>query len=181
MDSLFHFIFPVIAALAARVHIKYKISTILLVGLITVAIDLDHLWGLGRDIFHNVFVTILIPIILILIAFSMKKRYNLKGFSILLLIFLSSHLMIDLFTEGGISLFYPLSTDYYVIIFNISGSFIPGIESHELLVSSTGLGMLIFFLMIILPCLFLDKIIEKMEKKHESFRKAFRDVIYTSK
>ncbi len=176
MDSLFHFIFPVIAALAAKVHVKHKISTILLVGLITIGLDLDHILGFGRDVFHNVFITILIPLLIILIAFSMKKRYNFKGFSVLLLIFLPSHLILDLFTEGGISLFYPLSTNYYAIMFNVSGSFIPGIGSNELIISSTGLGILIYFLMIILPCLFLDEIINKMERKHEGFNAAVKDL-----
>ena len=37
MDSLFHFIFPIIAALAARVHIKHPIRNILIAAFLAVA------------------------------------------------------------------------------------------------------------------------------------------------
>ena len=69
MDSLFHFIFPIIAALAAKVHVKHEIRNILIVGVLAVLIDVDHFVGVERATFHNIFVTVLIPIIIIILAF----------------------------------------------------------------------------------------------------------------
>ena len=109
MDSLFHFIFPMIAALAARVHIKHPIRNILFVALLAVLIDVDHFIGLERALFHNVFITIFIPLALMAFVFPLDKKYYLKGFTLLLIIFLSSHLVLDVFTEPGVALFYPLS------------------------------------------------------------------------
>jgi len=178
MDTLFHFLFPVITALAAKVHIKHKIRNILIVGVLTVLIDLDHFVGVERATFHNIFITLLLPIIIVLLAFSFKTNYSFKGFSILLLIFLSSHLFLDLFA-GSVALFYPFSSNYYGFNFNImipiKSNFVPEGYLEAYLISSLGVGILIYFIMIFLPCLFLDDIIEIMEKKHESFRKALRD------
>jgi membrane-bound metal-dependent hydrolase YbcI (DUF457 family) len=177
MDTLFHFLFPVITSLAAKVHVKHKIRNILLAGALTVLIDLDHFIGLERATFHNIFITILLPVILILFTFSLKAKYSLKGFSILLLLFLSSHTILDLFS-GGVALFYPLSDRYYSINFGVTipipTRFPPSIIEGYV-ISSIGLGLLFYFLIILLPCLFLDDIIEIMEKKHESFRKALKD------
>jgi len=178
MDSLFHFIFPIIAALAAKVHVKHEIRNILIVGVLAVLIDIDHFIGVERATFHNIFVTVLIPIIIIILAFSLRVRYSLKGFSILLLIFLSSHTFLDLFSGSpGVALFYPISNTYYSLEFGITvpmtTKFVPSvIEGY--VISSLGLGILIYLIIIILPCLFLDDIIETMEKKHESFRKALK-------
>jgi membrane-bound metal-dependent hydrolase YbcI (DUF457 family) len=162
--------FPVFTALAAKVHVKHKIRNLLVVGALTVLIDLDHFVGVTRATFHNVFVTLLLPIVIIILAFSFKKSYGLKGFSVLLLIFLSSHLFLDLFSEGTVALFYPLSDKYYNFSFNIEVPISGGYEGK--LISTSGISILIYFVLVFLPCLFLDDIIEVMEKKHESFRKA---------
>jgi membrane-bound metal-dependent hydrolase YbcI (DUF457 family) len=180
MDSLFHFIFPVIATLAAKVHVKHKLRNILIVGALAVLIDLDHFIGMERATFHNVFITVLLPIIIIILAFNFKAKYNVKGFSILLLIFLSSHTFLDLFSgKPGVALFYPINDTYYSVEFGITvpmpTKFAPSlIEGY--VISSLGLGLLFYFIIVILPCLFLDDIIEIMEKKHESFRKAIKSL-----
>jgi len=169
-DSLFHFLFPVISALAARVHLKHNLRNIFIAGLFAVLIDLDHIWGIPRATLHNVFVTTLIPILLIFYTFYFRKNDSWKSFSILLLIFLSSHPTADFFAEGPIAFFYPLSDKFYTINFNI-------MIQQGLLISSSGVGLLIFFLLIILPCYFLDEIIEITEKRHESIRKAIKDIL----
>ena len=56
MDSLFHFIFPIIAALAARVHIKHPVRNILIAAFLAVAVDIDHLIGIPRATTTNIFV-----------------------------------------------------------------------------------------------------------------------------
>lgn len=174
MDILFHFLFPMITALAAKVHIKHELRYILIAGMLTVLIDLDHFIGVERATFHNILITFLLPLIIILIAFSFKKKYNFKGFSILLLIFLSSHLVLDLFS-GSIALFYPFSEKYYTIDLNLVIPLSSKFTSSGYLISSLGVGILIYFIIIFLPCLFIDDIIEIMEKRNESFRKALKD------
>jgi hypothetical protein len=198
MDSLFHFIFPIIAALAARLNVKHPIKSILGAAVLTVLIDLDHFIGLERASLHNIFVTILFPLILLYLTFHFKMNRFVKGFFLLLLIFSSSHLFLDLFSynvfgegiginEGsGVALFYPLSNTLYSADFNIriplTISYPPyAIEGY--LVSSLGFGILLYFLIILLPCLFLDDIIEIAERKEENllktskkfFKKLLRD------
>lgn len=184
MDTLFHFVFPIIAVLAARLNVKHIIKTALAAAAITVLLDLDHIIGIARASLHNIFVTVLFPLILLFFAFHFRANKYVKGFFFLLLIFLSSHLILDMFSspvfgtgigiiEGnGVALFYPLSNVSYSIDFNIVISRI-GYQSLEgYLVSSLGFGILIYFVIIIVPCLFLDDIIEIAERKHEKFRKA---------
>ncbi|MEM5778110.1 MAG: metal-dependent hydrolase [Candidatus Aenigmatarchaeota archaeon] len=141
-------------------------------------IDLDHFIGVERASFHNIFVTILFPLAIIFLAFNFKSKYNFKGFSILLLVFLSSHTFIDMFGNPGIALFYPLSNNYYLLNFELSvplkTNFSKSLEEGYI-VSNLGLSILLYFILIILPCLFLDDIIEIMEKKHESFKKVIKE------
>ena len=180
MDSLFHFIFPILSSLAARIHVRHPIQSILGAAILTVLMDVDHFIGLERATFHNVFVTILLPVLLILYTFSLKSKYYWKGFSILLLLFLSSHTILDLFSGPGVALFYPLSERYYSIDFGLSipiTTKLPPSIAEGYVISSLGLGLLFYFMIILLPCLFLDDIIEVMEKKHESFRKALKDFL----
>ena len=170
-DTLFHFLFPIIATLAARVHLKHPIRNILLAGLLAVLIDVDHLSiiGLSRLLFHNVFITILLPALLVFYAFYRKKSYEFKGFSILLLVFLASHPFLDMGFGGGVGWFYPFSTTRYRIDFNLS-------VAEGLLVSTASIWLAVYFLIILIPAYFLDEIIEVMERKHESFRRALKDL-----
>jgi len=185
MDTLFHFIFPIIAAMAAKVHVNHELRNIIIVGILAVLIDADHFIGVERATFHNIFITVLLPVIIIILAFSLRTSYSFKGFSILLLIFLSSHTFLDLFSgPPGVALFYPISNTYYSIEFGITipmtTRFAPS-EVEGYVISSLGLGILLYLVIIILPCLFLDDIIEIMEKKHESFRKALKSLGHPKK
>jgi membrane-bound metal-dependent hydrolase YbcI (DUF457 family) len=175
MDTLFHFLFPVITALAAKVHLHHKVRDILIVGALAVLIDLDHFIGVERATFHNIFITLLLPLLFVILAFIFKTKYNLKGFSILLLIFLSSHLLLDLFS-GDVALIYPFSKNYYTVNADVKIPLESRFTSEGYLISSVGVGILVYFIIIFLPCLFLDDIIEIMKKKHESFRKALKDL-----
>ena len=176
MDILFHFLFPIITALAAKVHIKHRLRNILIAGALTVLIDLDHFIGVERATFHNVFITLLLPLITVILTFNFKTSYNFKGFSILLLIFLSSHLVLDIFS-GSVALFYPISDKYYSFAFELIIPLQSKLEGNfeAYIISPLGFSILIYFIIILLPCLFLDDIIEIMKKKHENFRKALKD------
>ncbi len=184
MDTLFHFVFPIIAVLAARVNTKHIIKTTLAAASLTVLLDLDHFIGIERATLHNVFITILLPLLLLYLAFHFRLNRYVKGFFFLLLIFFSSHLFLDLFSSdfgngigiinGGVALFYPLSLNAYSVNFNIQ-------ISKGYIASSLGLGILLYFIIIVVPCLFFEDIIAITERKHEKFRKAanefFRNVI----
>ena len=187
MDSLFHFVFPIIAALAARINIKHMVRTILAAAFLTVLVDLDHFIGLERVALHNVFITILIPLILLSFSFYFKLSRNYKNFFFLLLIFLSSHLFLDMFSspafgngigieEGiGIALFYPLSNARYSIDFNMKVTTRIGLPYEGYIVSTLGFGLLLYFTAILLPCLFLDDIMDIAERHHEKLVKAAKE------
>lgn len=173
MDSLTHFMLPIIAALATRIHLKHGIRNIILLGTATVLIDIDHFYPIvnifgNRLLFHNVFFMIIIPLILIFYAFYYNKSYNFKGMSILTLIFFSSHLLLDV-VYGGLKLFWPLSNETFGIAIEIG-------VSEGLIVSPIGVVLVIYLIFIILPMLFLEEIMEIMNKKHKSFRKALKEV-----
>jgi|GEM_PF-1339768 len=177
MDSLFHFVFPIICALAAKVHIKHGVRNIVLLGILTVLIDIDHfIYGFERMLFHNIFFTIILPLFIIFLVFNSKSDYYLKGFSVMLFLFLSSHILLDVITEPGVALLYPFSTDYYKLDFNVYVPIASKFSGEGAIISSTGVGLSIFAVIILLPCIFLDEIIFIMEKKHESFRKALKDI-----
>jgi membrane-bound metal-dependent hydrolase YbcI (DUF457 family) len=164
---------PVIAALATGVHLKHKLRNIFLLGIVTVLLDIDHFYPIvnifgNRLLFHNVFFLILIPLILIFYAFYYKKSYDFKGMSILTLIFFSSHLLLDV-VYGGLKLFWPLSNETFGIAIEI------GI-AEGLIISPIGIVLVIYLIFIILPMMFLEEIMEIMNKKHKSFRKALKEV-----
>ena len=158
-------------AFAAKVHIRHRMRDILVLGALTILIDVDHFIGLERAAFHNVFVTLLLPLIIVVTAFTFKTNYNIKGLSILLLIFLSSHLFLDAFSEGPVALFYPLSDQYYNLNFNISVPLNSRFTDRGYLISTMGIGILAYFIIIFLPCLFLDDIIDISTKSHEKLKK----------
>ncbi len=150
-------------------------------------IDIDHFIGLERATFHNVFVTILLPLALLYLAFHFKLSRYAKGFFLLLLVFSSSHVFMDMFSspvfgdgigivEGiGPALFYPLSNTRYSINFNIKIPMsinIPPYSMEGYAVSSLGFGILMYFIIILVPCLFLDDIIEIAERKKVNLGKA---------
>jgi membrane-bound metal-dependent hydrolase YbcI (DUF457 family) len=173
MDSLFHFLFPMMAALAARIHIKHGIETVLGLSLVTVLLDIDHVFGVSRATFHNIFITLLVPLILVFLAFRYEKKGNYyKVLSLALLLFLFSHPILDMFTEGGVAWLYPFSDTYYAptlsITVDISGSAAP-------LISTASIGLLIYF-GIILLVLFLEDLISIL-KRERSLLRATEDTI----
>jgi hypothetical protein len=164
MDSLFHFLFPMMAVLAARVHLRHGLLTILPLGLIAVLIDADHFIGTA-GMLHNIFFTLVIPLVIIVLAFRYGNHYQ-REFSILLLIFLFSHTVADLFMEGQVALLYPL-TD---ATFSLAG-FTVAIGSFTL-VSSTSIGFAIYFLML-LGIFFLEEMERFLDRTHRNVRRAF--------
>ena len=175
MDTLFHFVFPLMAAMAAQVHIKHPVKNLLIAAfLASIVLDLDHFIFIERATFHNLFITLLLPSLLVFHAFHKKASYETKGLSIVLLIFLFSHTVLDVITEPGVALLYPISEEYFV--FNPS-LWIP-LEStfvtEGMLISPLGIGGLVYFVLVVIPCYFLDKSMQVMERQHKNLHRALR-------
>ena len=171
MDSLFHFIFPLIVALAARIHLKHGLKWIVGLALATVLLDLD-IFLVHRATFHNLFVVLLIPAILVLLAFKYERRgTKYKTLSLVLLLFFFSHTILDMGTEAGVQLLYPFSDQVYSFQgMTVANPFGPG----ELL-SGEGIALLLYFAVLLLV-LFVEDFISFF-MKDKTVRKAFRDTV----
>ena len=184
MDTLFHFIFPLIAILAARIKVKHKISIIFGLALVTALLDIDHFFGVPRGTLHNIFITLILPMFFLLLSFKFEKGDYYKNISLILLLFLFSHTILDMFTEGGVKLdmfteggvklFYPFSDQSYDLTkFLISIQLPSGIEVH--LISTSGIGLTIYFVMI-LSVIFVEDFIRYL-KREKRVEKAFLETI----
>lgn len=105
MDTFAHIAIPLLILLALRVDTR----KVLLMLPFSVVMDLDYLFMMGRQLFHNIFVGILIPLIVIIYLDKKHPKYREYGF--IAFFFLLSHMILDL--GEGIALLYPLVTDFY--------------------------------------------------------------------
>ena len=172
MDSVFHFIFPLIIALAARVHLKHGMLWVLGLALATVLIDLD-VFFVHRATFHNLFVTLLLPAVLVAFAVQYEKigsKY--KTLSLLLLLFLFSHTILDMGTEAGVQLLYPFTDQVYQFTGGISVG-LPAGEGY--LISGLGISLLLYFFLLLLV-LFVEDFVKYFEKDR-NVEKALKDTI----
>jgi membrane-bound metal-dependent hydrolase YbcI (DUF457 family) len=151
MDPLFHFIFPLIASMAARIHMKHGVLAVFLMAASAVMIDLDHLMGpgLGGALFHNLFFTLAIPFTMLSIAYNWGGEMERQA-SMCLLLFLFSHTILDMFSGGTVALFYPITGQQFAIGADIMWG------PYQIL-SSSGMGLLIYFSMLLM-CFFLQDI-----------------------
>jgi membrane-bound metal-dependent hydrolase YbcI (DUF457 family) len=156
MDSLFHFIFPLMAALAARIHMKHGIPAVLLMASTAVLIDLDHfIPGGAGAVFHNLFFTLVIPFTMLSIAYARGSGTQRQA-AMCLLLFLFSHTVLDLFSGGTVALFYPITGQQFAINFSVAWG---GYE----IISASGIGLLLYF-SILLMCFFLQEIDRRIVK-----------------
>jgi membrane-bound metal-dependent hydrolase YbcI (DUF457 family) len=117
MDTLSHFVLSVLAGMAVGLHRKHKLTYVVLVSFLAVLIDVDHfLVPLGYETYyrsmHNIFVAILLPFLLFLLAAYVERksaRYRLQTFFLLLTIMLTGHLIADML-ESPVKIFYPVSS-----------------------------------------------------------------------
>ncbi len=105
MDTFAHITIPLLILLAMRIDTR----KILMMLPFAVVMDLDYFFFMGRQLFHNVFVGLLIPIVVIL--YLHKKHPEYREYGLIAFFFLLSHLILDL--GDGIALFYPIITDFY--------------------------------------------------------------------
>jgi len=160
MDSLFHFVFPLIAILAARIKVKYKIRTCLFLAAATAMLDIDHVIGVSRGTLHNVFITVLFPVAMLILSFKLEKKGEtyFKNVSLIMLLFLISHPIADMFTEGGVMFFYPFSHQFYDLTrFSIKSPW-------GYIVSTAGIGLTIYFLLI-MSCIFMEDFMSVLKRR----------------
>ncbi|MEK6954740.1 MAG: metal-dependent hydrolase [Candidatus Micrarchaeota archaeon] len=179
MDSLFHFIFSIIAALAVDLHKKHKLPFVIFAASFAVAIDFDHFLGWDPSYIkplHNIWVAFFLPLLLFYLAYHYernKKPYGIEAqkFFLVLLAMLTGHLVADMF-YGDIRLLYPLTNAAY----SFSDLPIPQpIEKYDF-VTTQGVALL-FYSLILLPILFAEEFIKWHEEKHESMRKSLSDMM----
>ncbi|HLC51092.1 MAG TPA: metal-dependent hydrolase [archaeon] len=177
MDTLFHFLFPIMAAMAVRVHLKHPVRNILIAAFVSsFVLDLDHFIFLERATFHNLFLTMLLPLLVVFYAFHYRTSLQFKGFSILMLVFLFSHVILDVVFPPGVALLWPLSAEYITIDPSVWVPLSSLFAVEGMVASPLGIALLFYFAAIVVPCYFLNMIITIMEKRHEDFRKALRDI-----
>lgn len=149
-DSLFHFVFPFLAIMATGLKIKHRIAVAFTLAMLAVLLDVDHLFGMvARGTLHNVFVTLLLPLGLFVVALKFEKTGTFwKTVTLMAALVLFSHPMVDMFVgNAGVHIFYPLSDQMY--LFNFIQ--IPLTLSNGTVVSvisSEGIGMSMFVLFI---------------------------------
>jgi len=174
MDPLFHFLFPLIVLLGVKVKIKHKLIVAFFLAFLAILPDVDIMIGVHRATFHNIFVTLLLPLAGVVLAFKYDKPPDFfwRKISILTLAFLISHPIIDLFTPDifihekisenpGVKLLYPLSNEYFRIP-TIPLTVFSDQPNTELNLS---LGFLFYFLIIFMPVNHLERIIQKQEDR----------------
>lgn len=148
--------------MAARVKVRHSIRVSIILAGAAALLDVDHFFGLvARGTLHNIFVTALFPMVLFLIFFKKgNKKY--MHLSLILLLFLASHPILDMFTEGKVELFYPVSEKQY----DLSGlSFTVPLQSGQpgYIISGSGIGLTIFFLLI-LSVIFIEDFLNYFRK-----------------
>jgi len=175
MDTLFHFIFSIIAGMALGLHLKHKLEIVVLAAAFSLLIDLDHFGGfITRGSFHNIFIFLLLPFVLFLLAYIYEKpkgQIKWQSFFLLLLVMLAGHVAADSFSEGKVLLFYPLSMKEIGMISEGTRMFD---SIHPAVVEKEGIALALYFI-ILAGAVFIEDFIFFFEKQHESFKKSIRD------
>lgn len=153
MDIVFHYLVPFL--LLKIFEVKHRFLPFL--ALIALLPDLDKLIGIGRMTFHNIFFVLLV--IFLIYIFFRKKKEGVKVTAITAF-FLFSHLLLDL--GAPIAIFFPLTTNYYLIEFAIKFfNFIPFLylnfsvvaldpEMPHYIISTASMGIILLMLVLFL-------------------------------
>ncbi|GEM_PF-954802 len=106
MDTAAHIMIPLIILLALRVDTR----KVLLMLPFAVVMDLDFfIPGAHRMVFHNVWIVVIIPVLVILYLDRFYPKY--RSYGLIAFFYLLSHLVLDL--ADGVALLYPFVTDFY--------------------------------------------------------------------
>ena len=176
-DSLFHFVFPFLAIMATGLKLKHRIVVAAVLASLAVFLDVDHFFGLvARGTFHNIFVTLLLPFSLFLLALKFEKKGNFwKNITLMAALVLFSHPAADMFVgHAGVKIFYPISDEKYLFDFVSFPVTLPdGFVAHA--ISSEGVGLSIFTVFL-LGVIFVEDFVNVLIKT-KSLVKAFRKTV----
>lgn len=154
VDPLTHLALPMLVLMAAGLDKRQVIP----LAFFAIFPDFDSLITPHRVVLHNMFVVVLLPLAFILFAKLRKPQLVLPG--MLVLFYLSSHILLDL---DGVAFFYPLSMSAYQVIpvfelhtapgiwfdFYVKWGEIPLPQATEYnLLSSISIAFLVFFLLL---------------------------------
>ena len=104
MSIASHYLFTIIVLLL----LGYSTKRSFLYGFIGFLPDIDFFFNIHRAIFHSVF----IPLILVVLAIYMGKKY--RHFLLLFSMIYALHIIMDL-PFGPTAIFYPLSSQFFII------------------------------------------------------------------
>lgn len=180
MDSLFHFILAIMAAMIVGLHRKHGLRVVFLIALAAVFIDLDH-WFIPSIVMkplHNIFFIVLFPLALFLIFYKYEKKRSIKWqtYALILLVVLVSHLVADFFygPSNGVPLLYPFSTAIYLFPQYTLGIPMPAGDTGYI-ITPTAIAFLTGFIIFMLAH-FIEDFVYYFRKKHMSFKKACKRV-----
>ncbi|MEF8835327.1 MAG: hypothetical protein V5A76_04150 [Candidatus Thermoplasmatota archaeon] len=132
MDTFAHITIPLLILLALGI----KTRKILLLLPLALVMDLDYFFTLGRQLFHNIFVVILIP--LLIIIYLEKQHPEYREYGLIAFFFLLSHFIFDL--GDGVAFLYPLATDFYYFEMQVFLQFLGPIPLPDI---SIDMGMIL--------------------------------------
>jgi membrane-bound metal-dependent hydrolase YbcI (DUF457 family) len=98
VDPATHLAIPLLILLAARMNPRLVVP----LSFFALFPDFDSLFGIHRQLFHNIFVTVLIPLAFLIYAKARKPGWVLP--IAIIMFYLISHVMLDL---SGVALLYP--------------------------------------------------------------------------
>ncbi len=185
MDSLFHFIFSIIAGMALDIDRKYGLKTLIIFALIATLIDVDHICIVNgkislcdRGIFHSILFAVFLPFLLFLLFYAYEKpkgKIRNQTLALLLMILLTGHLICDMLSGEKVRLFYPITErEFSIPTYRIA-------VEGKYLVNTPGIALLIYFLVLFLTK-FIEDFIYFFERQHlkikEAFRKSLKEGIF---
>ena len=180
MDTLFHFVFAILAGLAFGLHRKHRLSLIIFTGFCSILIDLDHfLVPLGYATqyrsFHNIFIIFVIPCILFLIFHYLERNRASDKFQIfflLLMVMLIGHVIADMF-YSSVQILYPLSDR----AFSLPDVTIQATDKFSSpVVAPQGIGIAIYGITIFIGT-FIHDILYHQKHNHVNLETALRSAI----
>jgi len=171
MDSLFHLAVSYLSGMAINPRLNHRPEEVLAVSILSVGIDIDHLLFSYPRAFHTVFIVLLLPSVLFYISYRYERNsesIKYQTLSILLFVMLSAHLLVDLFFEGTIRPFYPVSS-FELVAPQIE---INAIRENWIVISSEGFLLTLNALVVSLG-FFAEKFIYFFETQHETVEEFF--------
>lgn len=170
MDTLFHFVFSIMAGMAVF-RGKHKLPAVVTLAFLLVLLDADHFFGMStRGTFHNIFIVFVVPLVAFYIfyLYEDKKSIKLQTYALTLMVMLAGHVAADMFYGGGVMLFYPFSTtsvtapNFLLLATN---------RFYAPIISRDGVALAVYSI-VLMFAFFIEDFIYFFEKKHQKIKSA---------